>query len=78
MTWTAQLPQWAGVYWHFDQRDFAICEIVIDADNVTPLALLTGDDQLYDAADFTGLWFGPLDPPERPRNQGRNSPMRVG
>lgn len=39
---------------------------MIDEDTGEWFALLTGDDHLYDVADFVGLWFGPLALPDRP------------
>jgi hypothetical protein len=74
--WTENTPSEPGVYWYFDRDDVAICEIVIDEVSSAPFVLLTGDDELYDAVDFTGLWFGPLTPPGPPPRQRRNGPSQ--
>jgi hypothetical protein len=66
MAWTSQTPTVAGIYWHFDRAELAICEIIVGEDGSDPLALLTGDDHLYEAAELTGLWCGPINPPGPP------------
>lgn len=66
MPWTTATPSFAGVYWHLDSSEMVVCEIVMDEESQTALALLTGDDQLYNAVEFTGLWLGPIDPPAPP------------
>jgi hypothetical protein len=66
MCWTNLLPRSPGVYWLFERGDLAVCEIVIDEETGTALALLTGDDELYDATDLGTLWFGPIEAPEPP------------
>jgi hypothetical protein len=69
MQWTSKTPSVGGIYWHFQQGDLAICEIMIEDATGNALALLTGDDEVYEAAELTGLWLGPVKPPSPPRPQ---------
>jgi hypothetical protein len=72
MSWTSETPSVSGIYWHFELGDLSICEIMIEDVTGTALVLLTGDNELYEAAELNGLWFGPIDPPPSPGETKKN------